>query len=223
MDLRSAILKDAHLASVWIHIGAGVIALAVGAIPLLAAKGGLLHRRAGRGFVAIGAVVFASALIGIVFFDPPPPLVAAGLTASYQYLSSLRALHLSRQGPQLLDAVLALAGLAAAAALFVFMGPGTASWTPALGYSVIGVIGIIALYDLSRHFWARTWLAHARPLDHGLKMTGAYFAMMSAGVGNVFRDWQPWSQVVPSLLGVLVLIALVVTYAMHRKDPRAST
>lgn len=213
---------DVHETNVWIHVGAGMIALAVGVVPLLSAKGGWLHRRAGDAFVAVGAVVLASALIGIVFFDPPAPLIAAGLTAGYQYLSSLRALHLRNQSPQMVDAVLALAGLAAAAALFVFMGTGTSSWTPALGYSVIGVVGIVALYDLSRHFWAKTWLAHARPLDHGLKMTSAYFAMASAGVGNLFRDWQPWSQVGPSVVGVIVIVAILIGTAMRPKVPRVA-
>jgi uncharacterized membrane protein len=222
-DFESAFPMNAHETNVWIHVGAGAIALAVGAIPLLSTKGGLLHRRAGSAFVALGAVVLASALVGIVFFDPPAPLVAAGLTAGYQYLSSLRALHLRKRGPQLLDAVLALAGLAAAAALFLFMGTGTASWTPALGYSVIGVVAIIALYDLSRHFWAHTWLTHVRPLDHGLKMTSAYFAMMSAGIGNVFRDWQPWSQIGPSVLGTLVIIAILITYSTRRRNPSVAT
>lgn len=53
-------------------------------------------------------------------------------------------------------------------------------------------------------------LARARPLDHGLKMTGAYFALASAG--NLFRDLQPWSQVGPSILGFAVRIALALAY-----------
>lgn len=203
---------DAHVVNVWVHVGAGAIALFIGAIPLLTKKGGALHRRFGRIFVAVGAVVLASALVGIVFFDPPPALVAASMTASYQYVSGLRALHLKQGGPKLVDAALALAGLAAAAALFVFMGPGTSSWTPAIGYSVIGYVTTIALYDLSRHLWPKTWAAHVRMLDHGWKMAGAYFAMMSAGIGNIFRDWQPWSQVGPSAVGVLVIFVLTVAY-----------
>lgn len=219
VDKHGAQSVDLHLAHIWIHVGAGLICLAVGAVPLLARKGGPLHRYAGRAFVAIGAVVLSSSLVGIVFFDAPSPLVAAALAAGYQYLSSLRALRLSGRGPQLLDAALALAGLGGVAALFVFMGPGTASWTPALGYSLIGVVAIVAIYDLSRHFWARAWLKHARPLDHGLKMAGAYFGMMSAGVGNLFREWQPLSQFGPSVLGVVVLIVLVITHTRRRRQP----
>ena len=54
-----------------------------------------------------------------------------------------------------------------------------------IGYSTAGYVGTIAVYDLTRSFWSRTWLLYARPLDHGLKMTGCYFAMLSAGAGNL--------------------------------------
>lgn len=201
-----------HILNAWVHIVAGAAALAIGAIPLLTVKGGILHRRAGLAFVYIGAVVLGTALIGDVFFNPPAPLIAASLAAGYQYCSSLRALSLRDRGPGWIDALLALSGLGGCAALFIFMGPGTASWTPTIGYSTIGYVAVVALYDLSRHFWRRAWIAHVRPLDHGLKMTGAYFAMMSAGVGNVFRDLQPWSQVGPSMLGFVVMIALTTAY-----------
>ena len=200
-----------HILNVWVHIVAGAAALAIGAIPLLTIKGGILHRRAGIAFVSIGAVVLGTAFIGDVF-NPLAPLIAASLAAGYQYCSSLRALSLRDRGPGWVDAFLALSGLGGCSALLAFMGPGTASWTPSIGYSTIGYVAVVALYDLSRHLWRRAWIAHARPLDHGLKMTGAYFAMMSAGVGNVFRDLQPWSQVGPSMLGLVVMIALAIAY-----------
>jgi hypothetical protein len=189
---------------------------------LATSKGGALHRRTGLVFVAIGAVVLSSAVIGDIFFHPPAPLVAATLAAVYQYISSLRALHLRDRGPGLIDAALALACLCGCAALYVYMGPGTASWSPAIGYSTIGYVGFVALYDLTRLFWRRAWLAHARPLDHGLKMTGAYFAMASAGIGNVFRDWQPWSQVGPSILGLMVMIVLAAIWLVRSRAPKSS-
>jgi hypothetical protein len=140
------------------------------------------------------------------------PLVAATLSAGYQGMGSVRALALKGRGPGLADALLALAALLGCGLLLLAMGPGTASWRPAIGYSTLGFVGSLALYDLSRHAWARAWSRHVRPLDHGLKMTGAYFAMMSAGVGNLFRHLQPWSQVVPSALGVVVMAFLAVFY-----------
>lgn len=201
-----------HDINVIAHVSAGALALLIGLAPLLSAKGRARHRGFGRVFVILGAVVLATALVGVIFFDPLPPLIAALLAAGYQYLSSLRALSLKDRGPGVLDAMLAFAALGGCAALYVFMGPGTPSWTPAIGYSTIGFVGAVAVYDLSRHLWRGAWRRHARPLDHGVKMTGAYFAMMSAGVGNIFRDAQPWSQVGPSAVGFLAIIILAIAF-----------
>ncbi len=209
-------MLDPHSLNVWTHIAAGVLALLVGLGPLMSKKGGKLHRRAGAIFAFIGAVVLGTALVGNIFYDPPAPLVAATIAAGYQYLSSLRTLALRTHGPGWIDAGLAFAGLAGCAALLMSMGSGTKSWTPAIGYSTLGFVCAVALYDLSRHFWRNAWLKHARSLDHGLKMTGAYFAMMSAGVGNVLRDFQPWSQVGPSMLGVFVMIGFTIAYFSRR-------
>jgi hypothetical protein len=207
---------DVETAVVIIHVIAGVSALLVGLVPLFSRKGGRLHKRAGRVFVMIAAVVLGAAAIGDVFFNPPPALVAASVAARYGYLSSLRALGLRTHGPTRVDALLAVAGLGACGALYLYMGPGTASWTPAIGYSTIGYVGAMALYDLSRFFWSGAWLARARPLDHGLKMTGVYFGMMSAGFGNLFPAFQPWSQVGPTTLGFVVMIVYVVIYRSRR-------
>lgn len=209
-------MLDPHILNVWTHVTAGALALALGLAPLLSAKGGKLHRAFGGVFVMVGAVVLGTALVGNVFYAPPAPLIAATMAAGYQYLSSLRALALRRRGPGWIDAALAVAGLAGSAALLLYMGSGTKSWTPAIGYSTLGFVCVVALYDLSRHLWREAWLKHARPLDHGLKMTGAYFAMMSAGVGNVFQDLQPWSQVGPSAVGTIVMIVLAVMYFSRR-------
>jgi hypothetical protein len=214
-------MPDLHPINVAIHIGAGALALAIGLAPLFSRKGSEAHRGFGRAFVAVGAVVLGTACIGNIFFDPPPPLIAATVAAGYQYVSSLRALALRESGPSWIDALIAMAGLAGAATLLVYMGSGTKSWSPAIGYSTLGFTAAIALYDLSRHFWRATWLKHARPLDHGLKMTGAYFAMMSAGVGNVFRDFQPWSQVGPSVLGVFAMAAVAFAYLRVRRAQAA--
>ena len=208
---------DLHLVNVVLHVSAGVLALLTGAVPLLTRKGGPVHRRAGRVFAWIGAVVLVTAAIGDVFFHSPPALVAASVAAGYGYLSSLRALALRSRGPGWVDAALAVAGLGACVLLWILMGPGTASWTPAIGYSTIGYVAALAVYDLSRFAWSDAWLRHARPLDHGLKMTGAYFAMMSAGVGNLVRAWQPWSQVGPTILGFIVMIVLTIVFVVGRR------
>ena len=69
-----------------LHIAAGSIALASMWIPMLAKKGGSLHRRAGWVFVGGMATVAATALVlaaGRLFFDPRPQAQAAGVFLIY--------------------------------------------------------------------------------------------------------------------------------------------
>lgn len=197
-----------------VHVGTGVLGLAVGLIPMFSAKGGRIHRRAGKIFLVLAGIAIATAALADLLLLQPLALIAATLSAGYQYLAGLRALHLRHRGPGVLDAVLACGALIGCAWLVMALGPGraSASWSPAIGYAIVGYLGAVALYDLSRPFWARYWLRRIRPLDHGLKMTGCYFAMLSAGAGNSLRAWQPWSQIVPSSLGSLVLIVLAIVY-----------
>ncbi|KAF0180467.1 MAG: hypothetical protein IV086_10005 [Hyphomonadaceae bacterium] len=208
-----------HLLNVALHVAVGAGGLALGLVVLLTVKGGALHRRLGKIFAILGAISLMTAAIGVLFFDPLPPLISATLAFGYQFLSGLRALALKARGPGPVDFCLAIAGLGGCWALYSFMGAGTSTWPPIIGYSAIFYTSAVALYDLSRFSWARAWRQHARPLDHGLKMAGAYFAMMSAGFGNVFRGLQPWSQVGPSVLGVIVILGLATAYV--RKVPGA--
>jgi len=206
---------DAHQLNVASHIGTGALALLVGLVPLFSRKGGPLHRWSGRMTVGLGAVVLTSAVIADILFDPPAPLVAATLSAGYQYLSGLRALALKRAGPGLPDVALALTGLGLIVLLGLHMGSGTASWPPAIGYATIGFLGTVIAYDLSRHLWIGVWLRHARPLDHGVKMIGFYFAMLSAGAGNLLAQFQPVSQVLPSAIGMVAMIGFVIWYSVN--------
>lgn len=209
---------DWHAFNIAVHVTAGALGLLVGIIPMVSQKGGARHLLFGQAFVPCATLALVTATVGIVFFDPPPALIAATLTAGYQFVGSLRSLHLKDRGPGFFDALLAIACLAASVWLFSSMSSGTRSWPPALGYGTAGFLSLVALYDLSRHAWAVSWLAHARPLDHGLKMTSAYFAMLAAGAGNVLRDYQPFSQVGPTVLGVFVAVVLAVSYLRKRKN-----
>lgn len=195
-----------------VHVSMGAAGLVCGLWPLLSTKGGQIHRRSGRVFVIMAGVVLGTALLADIFLHEPVPLLAASLSASYQYVSSLRSLALRDRPPSAVDALLACAALAGCAWMVLSKDAGTASWTPMIGYSTAAYVACIALYDLSRPFWGAYWLRRVRPLDHGLKMTGCYFAMLSAGAGNLLKHLQPWSQVVPSSLGVIVIVALLASH-----------
>ena len=209
---------ELHFLNIALHVVAGASALGCGLAAMAVVKGGRLHRSAGRAFAGFGAFVLITALIGVTVFDGPAPLAAALLAVAYQYLSSLRALAMKAKGPGWIDVGLAVAGFVACVYYWRTMGEGTPSWSPAIGYSTLGPVVVLIVYDLSRHAWRDAWLRHVRPFDHGVKMTNVYFGMLSAGVGNTFRDFHPWSQLLPTALGLIVVVALVLAHVKRRRD-----
>lgn len=208
-------MVDPHTLNILTHVATGALALLIGLIPLFSRKGERLHRWSGRTTAALGFVVLATAVLALILFQPPAPLVAATLTAGYQYLSGLRTLSLTQSGPRLPDVWLSILGVGMALLIAFQMGQGSASWTPAIGYTTISYLLVMTTYDLSRPLWVGLWYRRVRPLDHGVKMIGFYFAMLSAGVGNLLAQWQPLSQVLPSAAGLVAMVAFVVWYNLH--------
>ena len=209
---------QANEINIVVHIAVGAGGLVCGLWPLLSKKGGSIHRRSGSIFVVMAGIVLATAITADIFLDVPMALIAVTLSASYQYVSSLRSLALRNSCPSTADTMLALVALLGCAWIVLSKGAGTASWTPAIAYSTAAYVACIALYDLSRPLWAAYWMRRVRPLDHGLKMTGCYFAMLSSGAGNLLKHAQPWSQIIPSSLGIIVMVIFLARYTGNRAD-----
>jgi uncharacterized membrane protein len=208
-----------HSLDTILHIAGGALATLVGIVGLASAKGGRRHRRAGRIFVPLAALTTATAVIGLLLSPSRTALAAVTLSAGYQLAGSLRALALKDRVPGAPDGALAVLALAAAALVARTMGVDNASFTPAVGYSALAFVSLVALYDLARLRLSLPAWRRIRPLDHGLKMTGFYFGMISAGAGNLLRGAQPWSGVVPSALGVLLMAWFAFRHAPARRAP----
>lgn len=170
--------------TLWLHIAAGVVALGAGLVALVTTKGGLRHRRAGKGFLAAMAVVVGT-VFPLLVFDPTSLRVFLGLVAVFSgYLAFSGYRVLSRKRPAAeaaaVDWVAAIAVVLACLALggwgldrLVFGGE--------LGIVMV-VFGGIGLgfggYDL-RAFRA----ADARSewmVTHLQRMIGAFIATVSA-------------------------------------------
>ncbi|MES2152576.1 MAG: hypothetical protein V4508_22590 [Pseudomonadota bacterium] len=191
------------------HIAAGTAGLLAGLLPLMSAKGGQRHRRWGRVFVAFAAPVMATAALSVWLGHNRGALLAAlTLSASYQLVGGLRALRHQRLDAW--DGTLAIAALALAAWLWADPASRSGHLPPYLARSALGFVMLLALYDLSRFGWQDAWRRSVRPFDHGLKMTGVFFAMLSAGAGNALPMLQPWSILVPNLLGVAVMLVFAI-------------
>ena len=67
----------------WLHIVAGLVALASGAMALYAAKGSPLHRRSGMAFVVAMLVMTSSAVVMAAFLRPNRVNAIAGMLTFY--------------------------------------------------------------------------------------------------------------------------------------------
>lgn len=207
-----------QLINIALHVLAGSVVLLLGIGSMVTAKGSAHHKWFGRYFAWAYVVVLASAVIGVLFFRSPPALATVTMAATYGFVSGYRSLCVKHSGPALFDQLFALAALLGCGYLLSVMHAGaTPSWSPAMGYSTLSVVAIYALYDLSRCLWRHKWVQVAWPIDHGVKMIGAYFAALSAASGNILRDFQPLSQVMPSVIGTLITFWVVYWYFSKKR------
>lgn len=100
--------------TLFLHIFAGVAALAAAGVAVGSAKGGQLHRRAGNIYTLAMLIIGFSALM-LAIADPNPFLFAVGIFSLYLVFTGWRAAMIRDGQPKLLDhaggAVMALAGL----------------------------------------------------------------------------------------------------------------
>ena len=211
-------MTPAHLANVTLHVAAGTIALGIGFTVLAKAKGTPTHRRLGRVFAYFTLAVCLSAVVGTLFFRFVPIFAVLSVLVPYQLVGGWRSIYTRDRGPQWIDGGLTLLALAIGLWLVptVLSHP---SQAPIVERASLGARGAILLYDGARWLFPRRWHRTLWRYEHGYKLVASIFAMLSALVGNVVRVGQPWSQIAPSALGMLVIAWFF--FRIHR-DGRSS-
>ena len=175
----------------FLHILAGVVALAAAGVTVGSAKGGRLHRRSGNAYTLAMLFVGLSALV-LAVAHPNPFLFAVGLFSLYLVFTGWRAARVRDGRPRVLDhaggAVMALAGVA-------MLGWGVQGVLAGSGAAPVilvafGSIGLtLALSDWRD--WARGPVAgKARIARHLGRMLGGTIATITAA-GVVNLDFLP--------------------------------
>ncbi len=171
----------------FLHILAGVAALAAAGVAVGSAKGGRLHRRSGKIYTLAMLFVGLSALV-LAVLDPNPFLFAVGMFSLYLVFTGWRAAIIRDGRPRRLDhaggAVMALSGLG-------MLGWGAQGLLVGIGAQPVilvafGSIGLtMALSDW--HDWARGPVTgKARIARHLGRMLGGTIATVTAaGVVNL--------------------------------------
>lgn len=192
----------------FLHILAGVAALATAGIAVGSAKGGRLHRRSGNLYTLAMLVTGLSALV-LAVLHPNPFLFAVGVFSLYLVFAGWRAAMVRDGRPRPLDhaggVVMALTGLAMLVwgVRGMLAGTGAHLAIPLLAFGSIGLT--MALADWRD--WARGPIAgKARIARHLSRMLGGTIATVTAaGVVNLgfLPDLLVW-------LGPTVLIVPVI-------------
>ena len=206
-------MSTPHLLNIALHVLAGTIAMVIGCYQLGNAKGGDAHRRWGWRFCYAGFVVCASAAAGLMAFRFLPNFAVLTVLVLYQLVGGWRSARTRERGPQAADAAWTIATVTVTAWLapVVLRAGGNV-----LVYSSLGALATVIAYDAARWCFPRRWFGALWRYDHSYKLIASLFGMLSALVGNVVRFGQPWSQILPSALGLATVAFFFVR--LYRQD-----
>ncbi len=205
----------AHLANLIIHVGAGTVALMIGFFLLTSRKGTPKHRRWGRNFCYFTLLVCLSAAIGTIFFRFIPLFAVLTVLVTYQLVSGWRSIYTQDLGPSAIDGAWTLFALMFSGTLVPIL-LAAPTGVDIVVYSSLGALFAILTYDSIRWLFPRSWFRTLWRYEHSYKLIASLFAMLSALIGNVVRVGQPWSQIAPSAVGVLVIFYFF--YRLYRQD-----
>ncbi|MEO1260763.1 MAG: hypothetical protein AAFZ15_18335 [Bacteroidota bacterium] len=84
-------------------------------------------------------------------------------------------------------------------------------WAPVVIYSTVGALILVIVYDFFRYLIPRGLYEKDRIwiYEHIYKMTSAFAALLSAFTGTVLEEYQPHSQYLPSVLGILLIFGFM--------------
>jgi hypothetical protein len=89
-------------------------------------------------------------------------------------------------------------------------------WAPVIIYSTVGTLLSVIAYDFIRYLIPVSTYGNLWFYEHIYKMIGAFTALLAAFSGTVFPSYKPYSQVLPSVIGVLLQIGFIAFY--YRKN-----
>ncbi|MEL6918322.1 MAG: hypothetical protein AAFO99_11405 [Bacteroidota bacterium] len=201
-----------HKLNIIVHIIAGSLALILGTIALLSTKGAKLHNRSGSYFLKLVCIVILTGLIGVFVFGRNTFLLVITVLSGYVSFSGYRVLLTKSNVPKFIDICAALISLLVLAYFLYYFTSIGMIWSPIIIYSTVGALLLIVSYDFLRYTIPkgryekhRIWI-----YEHIYKMTSAFSGLLAAFVGTIFDEYQPHSQYLPSLLGILIILGFMI-------------
>jgi len=208
--LNSFSMTPLHLTNIIVHVTAGSLGLLLGAAALLTRKGGARHRKVGRLFLMVLSVVILTGLIGVFVFGRNTFLLVITMLSAYLGFSGFRIIRSKSNQPRTLDMVVAILTLITVVYFLYYFRSIGMIWSPVIIYSTVGYLSLIIAYDFLRYLIPRERYGGLWLYEHILKMVSAFSGILSAFVGTVLPQYQPYSQFLPSTFGTLIAIGFMV-------------
>lgn len=200
----------------WVHIAAGTVAVLAGIGALVTQKGGLSHRRAGKGFVVSMAVVVVT-VFGLLAIDPTTFRIILTLVAVFSgYFAFSGYRVLSRKRPSDAAAPIDWAAVAGVVLSCVVLGGWGVTWLIdgrnfGIVMLVFGGIGIALGVDDIRTFHGGD--RDPRMVSHLQRMIAAFIATVSAvSAVNLTSTLGILAWLWPTIVGVPLIVYWSRTY-----------
>ena len=205
-----------HKINIIVHVSTGVIALFLGIIALSTPKGKRAHKNTGKIFLCFLGIVVFTGLLGVLVFKVSQFLLVLTVLSGYNAYSGMRVLKNKTNQIYRQDILVALFSVSTGIYFLYYISSIGMIYSPIVIYATLGTLFSIVLYDLLRYLipskkYGNLWL-----YEHIYKMVSAFTALLSAAAGNVYEEFQPHSQYLPSLFGILMAIGFIVYF--YRKN-----
>ncbi|NOS93303.1 MAG: hypothetical protein HOP30_15400 [Cyclobacteriaceae bacterium] len=208
-----------HQFNIVVHVVAGSIAIILGIIAIIKNRNVPLHRKVGTYFKYLLVIVVGTGFLGFLFFRQEPFFLMLTLIAGYVGYAGFRNIQLRENRASKVDLIVALASLGIAVWYGGYVIHHRYVANPVVVYSTLGALVFVISYDLIKYFFLHERLKKWWLYEHIYKVISAFSAMVSAFVGNVFREYHPYSQIGPSLICTILIIYFIVQRA--RESTRA--
>lgn len=212
------IFKLLHSANIIIHVTAGSIALLLGILAICTKKGKGTHIKSGKWFLLFLCIVIATGLLGVFVFGRNTFLLVITVLAGYYGFSGYRALKNKSNDPKRMDILVAIVSMLAVLFFLYYFKTIGMIWSPVIIYSTVGTLLLVIAYDFIRYLIPGSVYGNLWFYEHIYKMIGAFTALLAAFSGTVFPNYKPYSQVLPSVLGVLLQIGFITYYYRKNKS-----
>jgi uncharacterized membrane protein HdeD (DUF308 family) len=211
-------LSMLHQTNILIHVVAGSLALLTGIIALIVNKRKKSHRNAGRVFLILQTIVILTGLLGVFVFKGNSFLLVITVLSGYLGFSGYRTLQTRSNHPKLIDIWVALLSLSSVIYYLYYYRFIGMIWAPVVIYSTIGYFILIVAYDFIRYLIPASVYANLWLYEHIFKMVSSFSGLLAAFSGTVFPQYQPYSQLLPSVLSYAIIIGFTINeYSRYKR------